>query len=122
MPPRLLDHSVACIDQHDGKIRRARARHHIARVLHMARRVGNDELALWRRKISVCHVDGNSLLTLGTQAISEVGEIHLPAAGDIRRTLQHLHLILHDRFRIIKQPPNQRTLAVINRPARVKAQ
>ena len=37
----------------------------------MAWAVGDDERTLWSRKVSVCDVDGDALLALGTQAVGK---------------------------------------------------
>ena len=95
MPAGLLDDALARIDEHDGEIRRRGARDHVARVLHVAGRVGDDELAARRGEIAISDVDRDPLLAFGAQAVGEIGEIDLAAAGDVRRTLQRLDLILH---------------------------
>ena len=45
MPARLRQHALARIDQDDGQIGGGGAGHHVARVLLMAGRVGDDEFA-----------------------------------------------------------------------------
>ena len=45
MTPRLRHEAVACVDENQGQIRRARAGDHVARVLLVARGVGDDELS-----------------------------------------------------------------------------
>jgi len=94
----LLDDAGARIDEHDGEVGRGGARHHVARVLHVAGRIGDDEAAARRGKIPVGDVDGDALLALGAQAIGEVGEVDLAGAGDIGGALQRLDLILHERL------------------------
>ncbi len=62
---RLLEHPLTGIEQHDRKIGGRRTGHHVAGVLGMAGSVGDDELALRRRKIAVGDVDGDALFPLG---------------------------------------------------------
>ena len=44
MPPRLRHETVTRVDENQRQIRRARAGDHVARVLFVARSVGDDEL------------------------------------------------------------------------------
>jgi hypothetical protein len=81
---RLREHALTGIDQHDGKIGCRSARRHVAGVLHMARRVGDDKLALRRRKEPVGDIDGDALLALGLQAIDQQREIELFAGRTVR--------------------------------------
>ena len=71
MAARLGKHALARVDQNNGKIGRGSARNHIARVLLVARCVGNDEFALGRRKVTISHINGNALLTLRLQAVGK---------------------------------------------------
>ena len=75
MPPRLRQHAFARIDQHDGKLRGGRAGRHVARVLLMPGRVGDDELALRRREVPIRDIDRDSLLAFGLQAVGEQREV-----------------------------------------------
>ncbi|MNR31480.1 hypothetical protein D3C85_1489920 [compost metagenome] len=63
------------VDQDDGDIGGRCARHHVARVLLVAGRVGDDELARGRREIAVGHVNGDALLPLGFQPVRQQGKI-----------------------------------------------
>ena len=61
---------------------------HVARILLVAGRVGDDELALVGREEAVGDVDGDALLALGGEAVDEQGEIERPAcAPDLRLSL-----------------------------------
>jgi hypothetical protein len=95
---------------------------HVARVLHVARRVGDDELALGRGEIAVGDVNRDALLAFGAQAVGEVGEIDLAAAGDVGGAFQRLDLVFHQRLGIVKQPADERGLAVVNAAAGVEAE
>ena len=75
MAAGLLQHAVARVDQNDGEIGGGSARRHVARVLLVAGRIGDDELALRRREIAVGDVDGDALLAFGAQAVGEQREI-----------------------------------------------
>ena len=60
-------HAVAGVDEHDGDVGGGRAGDHVARVLRVAGRVGDDEAALRRGEVAVGDVDGDALLALGAQ-------------------------------------------------------
>ncbi len=75
MPARLLDQALARVDEDDGQVRRRGAGHHVARVLDVARRVGDDELAPLGGEVAVRDVDGDALLALGAQAVGEQRQV-----------------------------------------------
>ena len=79
MPPRLREHAVARIDEQHGEVAVRRAGRHVARVLHVARRIGDDEFAARRREIAIGDVDGDLLLALGLQAVDEQREVERAA-------------------------------------------
>ena len=112
------------IDQHDGEIGRRGAGRHVARVLLMAGRVGDDELALRRREEAIGDVDGDALLALGFQPVDQQREIDVFAVGAVLagNRAQRGQLVLEDQLGVVKQPADQRRLAVIDRAAGQKAQ
>ena len=65
VPPRLFADAVAGVDEQDGEVRGRRAGRHVARVLLVAGRVGEDELAPRGREVAIGDVDGDALLALG---------------------------------------------------------
>jgi hypothetical protein len=71
----LGQHALARIDQDHGKVRGRGAGDHVARVLLVAGRVGDDELALLGGEEAVGDVDGDALLALGAQAVDEQREV-----------------------------------------------
>ncbi len=77
MSAGLFHHSVAGVNENDDQVGVAGARDHIAGILDMARRVGDDEFSPGSRKIFIGYVDGDSLLPLGTQSVGEESEIDL---------------------------------------------
>ena len=81
VPPRLRADAVARVDEEDGDVRRRRAGRHVARVLLVARRVGEDELPPRGREIAVRDVDRDALLALGLQAVGEQREIDRPGGA-----------------------------------------
>ena len=75
----LSEHAIPSIDEDDRGIRRRRAGHHVAGVLLVARRVGNDELAPFRREEPVSDVDRNALLALRGQAVDQKSKVEVGA-------------------------------------------
>ena len=60
------------------------------------------ELFLRQQKISVRRADGLEVLK------------DLPAAGQVARALEGLHLVLEDRLAVVEQPADQRALPVVH--------
>ena len=97
---------------------------HVAGVLFMARRVGNDEFALGGGEIPVGYVDGDALLALGLQAVHQKGKVDVAASGPGFEAilLDGCELVFIDHFRIVQQPPDQGAFAVINATTSEEAQ
>ncbi|KAG0761039.1 hypothetical protein G6F22_018981 [Rhizopus arrhizus] len=58
------------VDQDDRDVGRRGPRDHVARVLLVPWRVGNDEFARRRGEVAIGHVDGDALLPLGFQPVA----------------------------------------------------
>ncbi len=116
MPSRLSQNPFACVDQDDGEVRGRGAGDHVAGILFVAGRVGDDELALFRRKEAVGDIDGDALLALGGEAVDEQCKVDVLAlrAHSLAVALQSRELILEDHLRVIQQPADQRRFAVID--------
>ena len=114
MAPGLLEHALARVDQDDGQVGGRRAGDHVARVLHVARRVGDDELPLRRGEVAVGDVDGDALLALGAQAVGEQRQVGALAPHPLARVLDGLELVLEDGLRVVEQAADQRGLAVVD--------
>ncbi len=107
MPPRLREHALRAVDQHNRHISRRRARCHIARVLLMSRRIRDDELALGRRKIPVRHINRDALLAFSAKAIRQQRKINRPSSAVDAALLNGSELVLIHRFGVMQQPPDQ---------------
>jgi hypothetical protein len=85
VPPALRQHPEARVEEDDGHVGGRRPGGHVAGVLHVAGRVGEDVLAPLGGEVPVRHVDGDALLALGREAVGEEREIDVvrvpPAAG-----------------------------------------
>src|SRR5260370_24461919 len=114
MPARLRQHPVARIHQEDGQGGRGSGGREVARVLLVARGIGDDELALGGGKIPVSDIDGDALFPFRPQAIRQQREIERAGRLIYRRLARRRDLVLIDALRIVEQPPDQRGLAVIH--------
>ena len=110
----LLQHAEPRVDQDDGDVGRGRAGRHVARVLHVPGRVGDDELALGSRKVAVRNVDRDALFALRLEAIGEQRKVDLHARAT-RRSLHRGQLVFVDAVRIVQKTTDQRGFAVIDR-------
>jgi hypothetical protein len=75
----------AGVDEDQGELGRRGAGDHVARVLDVARGVGEDVRPGGGREVAVGDVDGDALLALGAQAVGEqgqVGRVEAPVAAD----------------------------------------
>ena len=71
----LLDHALAGVDEDQREVGGRRARDHVARVLHVPGRVGDDELPPRGGEVAVGDVDRDALLALGAQAVGEQRQV-----------------------------------------------
>jgi hypothetical protein len=124
VPPRLREQAFARVDEDHGEVGGRGAGHHVARVLLVARRVGDDELALRSREEAVGDVDGDALLALGGQAVDEQREIEVVAlrAETARIVGERGELVVGQRVRCVQQAADQRALAVVDAAAGDEAQ
>jgi len=113
----LRDHARAGIHQDDRQIRRGTTRDHIPGVLLVPRGVGDDELTVVRAEIAVSHIDRDTLLTLGLQAIQQQSVVDMLAgvAHTLAVTLQGIQLILVYFLTIKQQSAYQGRFAIIHR-------
>src|SRR2546422_6654315 len=100
MAARLSHHASARINENDGKVAGARARHEIARVLLVSGRVGDDELSFRGCEIAVSDIDGDALFALRAQAVGEQREIDPFAAAPFVFALRALDLVFKRALRL----------------------
>ena len=99
------------VHQHHRAIAACRSGHHVACVLLVARRVGNDELACFGGEVAVGHVDGDALFALGFQAVSEQRQIYRCTCGALG---QRFKLVRQNGLTLEQQTSYQGALAVVN--------
>ena len=115
----LLEHALARVDEHDGRLRGRGAGDHVARVLHVAGRVGEDEAPPRGGEVAVGDVDGDPLLALGAQAVGEQREVDRAVAVAPAAGLGHvLELVGEHGLGVVEQAADQRRLAVVDRSRR----
>ena len=116
---RLRQHALARIDKDHGKVGGRRTGDHVARILLVPRRIGDDELALFGREKAIGDVDRDSLLALGGKPVDEQREIDLTAlrTDALAVGLERGELILEDHLAVVEQPPDQRRFAVVDAAA-----
>ena len=119
---RLLDHALARVDEDHRHLGRRGARDHVARVLDVARGVGELEAAARRHERAVRDVDRDPLLALGAQAVGEKRKVDVAVAAASRGLLDVLELVGQDLLRVVEQPADQRRLAVVDRARGHEAQ
>ena len=118
----LFHDAVAGIDQNHGQVGGGGARHHIAGVLDVAGRIGNDEFPFRGGKIPISHVDGDALLAFGPQAIGEQRQVHLFVAPAPRSFFHGFELILENGFGIVQQATDQGAFSIVHAAGRGKPQ
>lgn len=101
VPPRLGQHALARVDQDHRQIGGRGAGHHVAGVLFVARRIGDDELALLGCEEAIGDVDRDALLAFGGKAIDQQREVDiLPLRADAAAVcLQLAQLVLESSSR-----------------------
>ena len=122
VPAGLLGEALAGVDEHQAEVGGGGAGDHVAGVLHVARGVGDDELAAGRREVAVGHIDGDALLALGAQTVGQQRQVGVVVALGLAGGLDGLELVGEDRLGVQQQPPDQGGLAVVDRAGRGEAQ
>ena len=118
----LRDDALARVDQHDRQVGRRGAGDHVARVLLVPGRVGDDEAPLRGREVAVGDVDRDPLLALGAQAVGQQREVEEVVAHALAGLLDVRELVGEDLLGVVQQPADQRALAVVDRAGGREAQ
>jgi len=124
VPEGLGQHTLARVDEDDREVTVRCTGRHVARVLLVPGRVGDDERALGRREEAVGDVDRDALLPLRLQPVDQKREIDPLAQRAVFFGVgfERLQLVFHDQPGVVEQPTDQGRLAVVDRPASQKAQ
>ena len=68
----------------------------------MTRRIGDNELALWRCEIAIGYIDGDALLPLSAEAVGQKREVHVFVAACLGARLHRFHLVFENCLTIIE--------------------
>ena len=122
VPARLLDDSLASIDQDQGQVGRGGAGDHVPGVLDVPWRVRDDEFSPRGGEVSVGDIDGDALLAFGAQPIGQQREVGVLVASGRADRFHRRQLVGEQRLRVIEQAADQRGLAVVHAPGCGKAE
>src|SRR5579862_3495494 len=103
MPACLFSNTMAGIYQYNGKVSRRCSGYHVPGILNMSGCICNDELSLWSRKITVCHINGNALFALCFQSISKQSKVYIIFPPLFAALPDRFILVLKNRFGIVQQ-------------------
>ena len=102
MSSGLYEHSLLCIHKDNGKVCKGCTDCHVSGVLLMSWCICNDKTSLFGGKITVCHINGDTLLTLCHQSIQKKGIVNRTAAASyFRIQFQCFFLICVTQFGIV---------------------
>ena len=90
----------------------------------MTGRIGDDELALGRRKKPVGHINGNALLALCLKPVNQKRKVEIFACRAMFAAVffKRRQLVFEYQFRVVKQTPDECRLSVVHRAAGEKTQ
>ncbi len=120
----LREQPLARVDQHDGDVGVRGAGRHVAGILLVAGRVGDDEGARFGGEIAIGDVDRDALFAFGLEAVDEERKVdRIFGRAELFRILfERRKLVVEDELLLVEKPPDQRRLAVIDRAAGEDAQ
>ena len=115
----LREQPLARIDQHDREVGVGRPGRHVAGILLVAGRIGDDERAPGGGEVAIGDVDGDALLALGFEPVDQerVVDVVASRAEFLRVAFERRQLVVEDQLLLVQQSPNQRRLAIVDRPA-----
>ncbi len=124
MATGLRQDALARVDQDDREIGGRGAGRHIAGILLVSGRIGDDEGALFGVEIAIGDIDGDALFALGGKTVHQKREIERAVlrAEFFRVAVERGELILGDGLRVIEHPADQSRFAVVDRAAGDEAQ
>ena len=113
---RLGDDTRASIHEDDGEVGRRAAGNHVAGILLVPRRVGDDKLAVVGREVAVSHVDGDALLALGLETVEKEGVVNMVAriTHTLAVALEGNQLVFVEFLAVEKQSTDQGRFTVID--------
>ncbi len=118
VPPRLRENAFCGINQNHGQIGGGGAGRHVARVLLVAGRIGDDKFPAGRLEIAIGHVDGDALLAFGAQTVGEQRKIYRARRAIDAAVFYGGQLIFENGFGIVQESADQRGFAVVHAAGR----
>ena len=73
VPLGLLQHLLAGVHQQHGQVCVRCPRHHVAGIMQMTGRIGDDETPVLCREMMIADIDRDALLALGLQPVEQQG-------------------------------------------------
>src|SRR5262249_28264137 len=118
-PLRLSGHAVPYIDKQQGTIRIRRTGQHVADVLLVAGRVGDNKTAALGTKVAICDVDRDTLLALGFKPVEQQRIVELVASAPVAtgQARQRGKLVVGPRAGLREQSAHQGRFSVVDRSA-----
>ena len=115
----LREQPFARVDEHDREVGVGSAGGHVARILLVARRVGDDERAPRCREVAIGDVDRDALLTLGFEPVDQERVVDIvPGRPEFFRIpFERRQLVVEDQFFLVQHSPDEGRLAVVDRSA-----
>src|SRR5271154_5312168 len=85
----------------------------------MARHIGDDKRALVGGEVAISDVDCNALLAFRLEPVDQERIVDICACGAelLRIALKRRKLVLEDQLLLVKHPPDESGLAVVDRTA-----
>ncbi len=117
--PGLGKDSLASVNQDEREICGRGAGRHVAGVLLVSGRVGDDEAAAGGLEGAVRDIDGDALFAFVLQAVHEQGQVGGGALGAVAAGVlfHHPHLVRRHLAAVVENPPDERALAVVHAAA-----
>ena len=111
----LRQQALGGIDQDDGEIGGGGAGGHVAGILFVAGRIGDNEAAARGGEEAPGDIDGDALLAFGLQPVEQQRIINLAAGGAMLAAVirQRAQRVVHDGLAVVQQAADQRGLAVV---------
>jgi len=124
VPAGLHQHALGGVDQQHRDLGGGGAGRHVARVLLVARRVGQDEAPAGRFEIAIGDVDGDTLLAFGRQPVDQQRVVAIAGHGAEPPAVlvERRHRIVRHRAAFEQEPSDQGGFAVVDAAAGEDAQ
>ena len=116
MTAGLGDDAGTGIYQDDGQVGSRTAGNHVTGILFVSRSVGDDELTVVGREITVSHVDGDTLFTFGFQSVEQQGivDVFAGVTHTLAVAFQGIKLVFIQFLTVEQQTSDEGGLSVVD--------